>query len=821
MKRFLLFILILSFHSLVSSQKIHLTETFDEIDFPSQGWTIEDPASPAAPRWHFSYSIEAQGQYQELKFTNGGIQGFRYISPQINTEGYNNLHIKFNQLMVTDYAGGEVHIQSRSNNGEWNTIWSQDNNDFINNTNADIVNFEVSGSDIGSENFQFCFFVNSPDFSIKSWYIDNIVLYSNLEDDLCLKTVINNNHCIDEEPLSPTVFLYNNGENMVANTTVKATIKDPYDQELYSETLIIQELLSNDELEISFNSFIFPEENSMYYLEFTIPNYNDQNIENNSIGKYIDNYKNGRQDILKEIITGDWCQYCPTAAHAIEQMESDGIYNMAIVEYHYDDDFESTSSLGRIDNYYNEVLYPTSITNGETYGGVNYTAQVDQYNQHAAYGSALHLILSGTQLSENAYSISVNTLKNNPFFDDYTILHFALTETDIPHEWGDNEEYMNHVNRMMFPDYNGTRIDLINETENRQTYQVNLEPDWVQENCRVIAFIQNRLTREVYQAKTILFNELPEQSPNITFNPISGSSNIPTNHEFILNADRPIRNIDNSEITNNNLYEIISFTNSSGSSVEFTANINDSKTIITLSSDEALEYDTQYTIRISGIENYSDIPGVTQQTTFITQEEFAPPFVTFSPENNAELVSINTAIEIRFSQSIRNLDDSPINNNDIPNLVNLTQNENQIPFFGTINLENNKITILPTQPFLINKTYTINLHNVENDYDLSIEPQSSVFTTGCLAIETNTNSSVLLYPNPVKEKLVVHMKNIDSTPKEIIFTNINGYSVKSTTSSIRINDNNFILDTSELDAGLWIIQFIYEKQIITNKILKL
>jgi len=54
-----------------------------------------------------------------------------------------------------------------------------------------------------------------------------------------------------------------------------------------------------------------------------------------------------RTKVLFEIATGTWCQYCPGAAKGADDMESNG-HDVAIIEYHQGDEYETSTTLDRI-----------------------------------------------------------------------------------------------------------------------------------------------------------------------------------------------------------------------------------------------------------------------------------------------------------------------------------------------------------------------------------------------------------------------------------------------------------------------------------------
>ncbi|MDP6772591.1 MAG: Ig-like domain-containing protein, partial [Anaerolineales bacterium] len=72
--------------------------------------------------------------------------------------------------------------------------------------------------------------------------------------------------------------------------------------------------------------------------------------------------------------------------------------------------------------------------------------------------------------------------------------------------------------------------------------------------------------------------------PIVTFDPSNGSQDIAANRNITLTFSEPIRNVDNSEISDTNVGGLISLkaTNASGGDFNFTATINTEKKVITV-----------------------------------------------------------------------------------------------------------------------------------------------------------------------------------------------------------------------------------------------
>lgn len=112
-------------------------------------------------------------------------------------------------------------------------------------------------------------------------------------------------------------------------------------------------------------------------------------------------------------------------------------------------------------------------------------------------------------------------------------------------------------------------------------------------------------------------------APEFTFLPASGNTVWPVNKVITITADEAIRNTDGSEITNANVASRITLkeTNSGGSNIAFTATIDVSKTVITITPNP--QYGDNQLVYVA-INNVEDVNGnevtVAVSSTFTTTE---------------------------------------------------------------------------------------------------------------------------------------------------------------------------------------------------------
>jgi len=105
------------------------------------------------------------------------------------------------------------------------------------------------------------------------------------------------------------------------------------------------------------------------------------------------------------------------------------------------------------------------------------------------------------------YTVVVTMENVEPYSGNNLVLQFTVIESHIPHNWYGLSE-VNHVNRYMAPDQNGTALDFSGSTTQSVMLEFSLNPSWVPENCEFVAFIQDNNTKEVLQGTIVAADDL-------------------------------------------------------------------------------------------------------------------------------------------------------------------------------------------------------------------------------------------------------------------------------------------------------------------------
>jgi PKD repeat protein len=246
-----------------------------------------------------------------------------------------------------------------------------------------------------------------------------------------------------------------------------------------------------------------------------------------------------RNQVVVEIGTGTWCQYCPGAANGAHDLLINGC-QVAVIENHNGDAFANTYSNTR-NSYYSVPGYPTAYFDGVSSwvggalcpNGNVYSNYLPLYTTRYAISSPLVIDISGTNVG-NDYNIVLSIKKLATVSGSDLRVHLVLTESNISTPlWPPSYLCMNsvsHVNRLMVPDAAGTPVTFTSGDFQIITLSFTKDASWVAANCELVAFVQDYPTKEIYNGSKVALNSLP-LPVNVDFSgtPTTGCAPVTTN----------------------------------------------------------------------------------------------------------------------------------------------------------------------------------------------------------------------------------------------------------------------------------------------------
>ncbi|MCW8805786.1 MAG: T9SS type A sorting domain-containing protein [Ignavibacteriaceae bacterium] len=502
MKKLLLFLFIVP--------SLLMAQSYFNVDFsgtfPPTGWTIDAHAG----NWSSVSTNNSGGTAPEARF-NWSPQfagDSRLISPAINTTGNTTVTVEFKYNL--DHYGGPYTIgaATRSGGGAWNVVWQ-----IVDPTGSIPATTEIvtiNNSDVGAADFQICWFFSGDSYNLNYWYMDDLKLFVPLAHDVMVKDILVDPTYPPGTNFTPQAILKNFGLN--PETFDATCILKFGGSTVYTQNCTPITLAAGAEQTVSFPAYVLNSANDLYEITVTTNLAGDMDPANDLRTEYFNTYTTEREMVVLEIGTGTWCTYCPGSQMGADELVTNGC-SVAVVEYHNGDNYTNSYSNARND-YYGISGFPTAVFDGVQYFvGGDHTQSMYQYylpiyEGRKALMSAFSVDIFGTNsgLDYNVV-IKLNRLAAIPPTWNNLVVHFTVTESDIPFSWQGQTE-VDYAERLMVPDELGTIVDLINNTQIDIPLSFSMDASWVIANCQLAAFIQNLDTKEILQGDKVWISDL-------------------------------------------------------------------------------------------------------------------------------------------------------------------------------------------------------------------------------------------------------------------------------------------------------------------------
>jgi hypothetical protein len=274
------------------------------------------------------------------------------------------------------------------------------------------------------------------------------------------------------------------------------------------DTKSVNDLAPGNSADVTFKYIAFPGNVQYTYFVQTIAP-SDMDVSNDIFVVDVNTFTSKKGRILIEKATGTWCGYCPGSAVCVDHLTTNYPDDIAVLEYHGGDSYENEMSRSRI-GYYRITGYPTAIFNGinGVVGGSSASNWFPLYNMYH------DLYLAGIE-ENTGFSIELDvmyhgngalTATTNTKYEGVSLLKsyrlfYALSESHIAKSW-QGLDSLQHVARAMYPDQNGKTLYEEDAPPAKglvisDTTDVQIPPNVVQENCHLIAFVQEMASGEI------------------------------------------------------------------------------------------------------------------------------------------------------------------------------------------------------------------------------------------------------------------------------------------------------------------------------------
>jgi hypothetical protein len=283
--------------------------------------------------------------------------------------------------------------------------------------------------------------------------------------------------------------------------------------------------------------------------------------------------------------------------------------------------FNNSNGLGNARvSYYGVSSVPNAIVAGNQFQGS--PANITQELIDAEYAlPGLFNITSSITIDENdSIFIEIDyTSLANFVSGNLTVYVVLIEDMEYSSQAGTNgEKVFPDVMRYMYPDKNGTDIDLPQiDDEINLHFKGKLDTE-IGEHLQLVTFVQNDLDNEIYMVYQV---DEDFTSPVISISPQDGSTNIDQTVNVEVAFSDSIRMIDDSEITDPSSIIVFKKDDQNGADVAVVATINATKDKITLDPVNDLDPVQLYYIAIEAgvIENNYDVLNFANNASFTTK----------------------------------------------------------------------------------------------------------------------------------------------------------------------------------------------------------
>jgi len=495
MKRIYAFILFAGL-SVMTFGQTFIWEGFDAGQMPPTGWTLQGYAA----QWSISNSANAGGTPPEAMFTYTSATGVsRFISPSIDLTGLTSVQLSFLHF-YDDYSGTgpKVGVATRSGTGAWTTVWEINP---TSNVGPEQINLVITNSNVGTSDFQLCFYVDGNMYNLDYWYLDNIILFNPLNLDGALVQISTPSFLGGSAPVEGTVM--NMGLTTISELQIDWQLNNG---PIHSTTFPGLALQTLDSYQFECTDPVSPS-NGTHILTVWIKLVNgvmDDDQNNDTLSKVIKKacHVISRKPCFEEF-TSSTCGPCAIFNASFVPWCQQNDDSITLIKYQMNwpgaGDPYYTEEGGVRRDYYGVGWVPWLECNGsyvETDIGAVQTAFNLAKQQPGLADIASTHDLNGTVMHVNAATL--------PFVDfTNAVIHIIVFEYITTGNVGTNgETEFHHVMMKMIPDAYGTTTNLFD----RQPYTIDGTVDLAGTNVEewddlgVLVFVQDILTKEIFQS---------------------------------------------------------------------------------------------------------------------------------------------------------------------------------------------------------------------------------------------------------------------------------------------------------------------------------
>ena len=495
MKKFLLFAfaLLLATASMAQNRVVLLQESFDGASMPA-GWSIDAHES----NWSVSATNNAGGQANEMHLAwSPQFNGMsRLVSPAVDLTGINSLVFSFKHALDNYSGANTIGVATTSDGGTtWNQAWTQS----YSTSGAWSVSQEISTSDMGQANVQFCIFFNGSSYNINDWFFDDISAFTLENLDLGLESVTLNDF-VGSGETSFGINVFNYGVTTV--TSVQATYAVE-GLEPVTETFTVNiPSLGTQTLNFTTSTMLVPGSYNVAYSIDLVNGQEDDVTANNTYEKGVSVAIGAAEKIpMIEHFSSSTCGPCVNVNTTMLNFCNNNPGRFTYTKYQMNwpgnGDPYYTEEGGVRRNYYGVNAVPQCFLDGEDQGYAAITQAV--FDQHADR-TAFMEVRGSFSVSGNTISVKADVM---PYIDAEARVFISVNEKETHNNVGGNgETSFHHVFMKMLPDAQGTSVNFTSCENQHLEFTQDMSGTHVEEmsDLEVSIWVQNYNTKETFNS---------------------------------------------------------------------------------------------------------------------------------------------------------------------------------------------------------------------------------------------------------------------------------------------------------------------------------
>ncbi len=162
-------------------------------------------------------------------------------------------------------------------------------------------------------------------------------------------------------------------------------------------------------------------------------------------------------------------------------------------------------------NSYGVNYVPWVVVDGN--GDVGSGGMASNYSSRIATPTDVTVDISG-EFDAGAgtvdFTVTATTTSELPSSGTQYRIYVALTETDLYFAGSNGVEWHHHVMRQMFPTGYGNVVSFTGDLPQSAevSFGYTLDPTYVTENCKIVAWLQEAISQEVYNSEWVMLEDL-------------------------------------------------------------------------------------------------------------------------------------------------------------------------------------------------------------------------------------------------------------------------------------------------------------------------